>query len=462
MKSFRLGTMVGALFAGLIVTSSFAAAEDDVSQIKQQLEELEEKMRSLRRLHELDKEAATAKSKEAASVSASKDGFYLKSGDGAFSLRLGAVVQADSRWYSDHSPPSGPPSTSASDTFLLRKARPIFEALFAEKFALKIMPDFGNGQTLQEAYVEARFAPAFNVRAGKFKSPVGLERLQLDSENEFIERALPTNLAPNRDVGLQFAGSVLSNTMSYQLGIFNGIYDNGLSDGDTNNGKDGVGRIFLEPFRNVASAFKGLGFGISYSTGSHLGSPTASDLPQFKTMGQQNFFTYANGAYADGTQDRVSPQFYYYIGPVGLLGEYISSRQKISRGTNLRQDIDNRAWQIAGYWVITGENASYRGVHVPNRPYAPSDGRWGAFEMVTRYSVQTNDDDAFVGSSATWLANPAQSAREAREVGVGLNWYLNRNIKVQINYEETHFDGGATFGDRATEKVILTRFQAAI
>ncbi|MBI3526695.1 MAG: porin [Betaproteobacteria bacterium] len=334
--------------------------------------------------------------------------------------------------------------------------------MIAEKFVLRIMPDFGNGQTIQEEYVEARLDPAFNIRAGKFKSPVGLERLQLDSENEFIERALPTNLAPNRDVGLQFAGSVFSNTVSYQLGIFDGVYDNGLSDGDDNNGKDGVGRIFLEPFKNGDSALKSLGFGVSYSTGHHHGNPTTSDLPQFKTMGQQNFFNYATGAYADGSHDRVSPQFYYYVGPFGLLGEYISSRQEISRSTNLKRDLDNRAWQIAGYWVITGENASYRGVPVPNRPFSSSDGRWGAFELVTRYSVQTNDDGAFAGTAATRLANPSQSAREAREVGVGLNWYLNRNIKVQINYEETHFDGGAAIGDRPPEKAILTRFQAAI
>jgi phosphate-selective porin OprO/OprP len=458
MNPFRLQTLAGALATSLIVISPYAAAEDDVSQIKQQLDELDQKVRVLQRLQELDKEAAITKAKETPYVAAGKDGFYIKSGDGAFSLRLGAVVQADTRWYSDQSLPSG----AAPDNFLVRKARPILEALIAEKFVLRIMPDFGNGQTFQEGYVEARLDPAFNIRAGKFKSPVGLERLQLDSENEFIERALPTNLAPNRDVGLQLSGSVLSNTVSYQLGIFDGVYDNGLSDGDNNNGKDGVGRIFLEPFKNGDSALKGLGFGVSYSTGRHQGNPTTTDLPQFKTMGQRNFFTYASGAYADGAHDRVSPQFYYYIGPFGLLGEYISSRQEISRSNNLKRDIDNRAWQLAGYWVITGENASYHDIPVPNRPFAPSDGRWGAFELVTRYSAQTNDDDAFVGSAATQLANPLQSAREAREIGVGLNWYLNRNIKVQINYEETHFDGGAVNGDRAAEKVILTRLQAAI
>jgi hypothetical protein len=61
------------------------------------------------------------------------------------------------------------------------------------------------------------------------------------------------------------------------------------------------------------------------------------------------------------------------------------------------------------------------------------------------------DDDAFVGTSSTHqLANPNLSARKATDVGLVLNWYLSRNIKVQLNYEETKFDGGAAGGPTGT------------
>lgn len=59
MNPFRLRTLAGALAASLIVISPYAAAEDGVSQIKQQLDELDQKIRVLQRLQELDKEAAT-------------------------------------------------------------------------------------------------------------------------------------------------------------------------------------------------------------------------------------------------------------------------------------------------------------------------------------------------------------------------------------------------------------------
>ena len=40
-----------------------------------------------------------------------------------------------------------------------------------------------------------------------------------------------------------------------------------------------------------------------------------------------------------------------------------------------------------------------------------------------------------------------------------MNWYLNRAVKIQADYEQTHFEGGATTGDRKTANEILTRFQ---
>ena len=413
---------------------------------QQPLGAAQENVRLLQQQQAAQPESPSENPKQPSSAAPNRDGFLIKSADGALALRLGAVVQTDSRWYLDA------PAGSATDDFLIRKARPIFELLVEERFLLRIMPDYGNGQTvLQEAYVEARLDSAFNVRTGKFKSPIGLERLQLDSENEFIERALPTNLAPNRDVGLQLSGSVLSNTVSYQVGVFDGVYDNGLADGDSDNSKDGVGRIFLEPFRNGSGAWKGLGVGISASAGRHHGTVTQPELPQFRTMGQQKFFSFLAGAYADGVQDRLSPQFFYYYGPFGVLGEYIMSRQAISRATNQKRDIDNRAWQLAGYWVITGEDASYHGVRTPRARFAPADGAWGALELVARYSVQANDNDVYTGSAASQLANPAQSAHRARERAIGLNWYLDRNLKVQINYEETRFDGGSSGGDRFPE-----------
>ena len=88
-------------------------------------------------------------------------------------------------------------------------------------------------------------------------------------------------------------------------------------------------------------------------------------------------------------------------------------------------------------------------------------GTWGAVDINARVSQLTVDDEAYVGTSATWLANPNASARKATDIGVSLNWYLNRNIKLQITYDQTSFEGGAPGGaDQDDEKIFFTRFQA--
>src|SRR5882672_5135062 len=157
MNPFRLRVLAGALAASFIVALPCAAVEEDVSEIKQQLDELNQKIRVLERLQELDKEAATAKAKETATVSAGKDGFIIKSADNAYMLRLGGIIQFDSRWYFDNVPSSNPLVVPPTDTFILRKVRPVMEGVFYDKIGFRLMTDFGNGQVvLQDAYIEYR------------------------------------------------------------------------------------------------------------------------------------------------------------------------------------------------------------------------------------------------------------------------------------------------------------------
>ena len=433
--------------------------QEDITELRQQIEELDQKVRVLERLREVDQEAASAKAKETPSLSVGSNGFVLRSADSAYQLRLGGNIQLDSRWYPDKETPIG----GTANAFLMRKVRPILEGVLAEKFAFRIMSDFGGGQsTLQDAYIEYRAAKPVNIRAGKYKPPIGLERLQADAETEFVERGLPTNLVPNRDIGIQLGGSVLADTVSYQFGVFNGNIDNSIVDTDTNDEKDYLGRVFLEPFRNGESLFRGLGVGIAYAYGVQQGTAAtgASNLPQYRTVGQQVFFSFASGAFADGARTRLSPQFYWFAGPLGLLGEYVTGKQEVTRSTNAKRDVDVTAWQLAGFWVVTGEDASFRNP-TPRRAFNPSEGVWGAVELVARYGVQSIDEDVFVGTGATALADPTLSAQEARSAGIGVNWYFSRNFKIQANYDRTAFDLGATGGaDRPAENAIFTRFQA--
>src|SRR6185295_8771331 len=264
------------------VSKSEASPADAPKSLEEKVEELDQKVRVLDRKAEIDKEAEAEKAKTGAQATANaKDGFSLKSNDGAFLLKLRGYVQLDGRFYSDDR------ARPATDTFILRRVRPILEGTVFGKFDFRIMPDFGAGTTvLQDAYLDARFTPSFKVRAGKFKVPVGLERLQSGSDILFVERGFPTNLVPNRDLGIQVHGDLATGTVNYQVGVFNGVPDGASADVDSDSGKDVAARLFFQPFVNGVSAAKNFGFGLAASSGSPSGTVSSPGLASYKTPGQ--------------------------------------------------------------------------------------------------------------------------------------------------------------------------------
>jgi phosphate-selective porin OprO/OprP len=392
-----------------------------------------------------EKPAEKAKDPEV-KVSAGPDGFVIQSGNPDFRIRIGGYAQADGRFYAQDK------DSVATNNFLLRRARPILQGTVAKYFDFYLAPDFGQGQTvLFDAYVNVRPSSKLQFRIGKFKPPVGLERLQSAQSILFVERALPTALVPNRDVGAQVHGELASGVVSYAVGVFDGAVDGALIDTDGNDGKDVAGRLFLQPFaRRGSSALKGLGLGFSATSGKQQGT-----LPSFRSGGQVVFFSYLSTASADGTRTRISPQGSFYLGPVGVLGEWVRSRQNVRKGTDAAQ-IANEAWEVSASVVLTGETATASGVR-PRRSFDPAKRTWGALELAARVNQLSVDGTAFLRG----LADPAKSAREARAWAVGLNWYLSRNFKYVVNYEHTTFTGGAASGDRRPENAILVRSQVS-
>ena len=448
----------------------------------EQIRELDQKLKVLERNRELEQEAAAAKAKEAPRISIGDQGFSLGSANGNFGVQLKGVLQVDSRsFFNDH-------GIVGNDGFLLRRARPILQGTVFRDFDFLFVPDFGTGNNggnggttstpqIYDAYLNYRYSPALQFQAGKFKSPVGLEQLQADRDITFNERGLPTDLVPNRDIGFELHGDLFDGIASYAAGVFTGVGDARLSsNSDFEDDKAFAGRLFFQPFKKLSlRPLEGLGFGVGGSFEDMQGTNTAGLpnttgglLPGYATVGQQQFFAYnpTNGTvFASGQHWRVSPQGYYYYGPFGLLGEYVISEQKVTRagaGTQARADLQNAGWGITGSWLLTGEDATYGSV-VPRHPFNPKEGGWGAWQLALRYSQLDIDRDAF-----PLFSNPATSARSAKEWSVGLNWYLNRNVRVNISFSQTRFDGGGGSGTsapatvtRQNENVLFTRIQLA-
>ena len=439
-----------------------------------QIQELDQKVRVLARERELDQEAAATAAKSAPKLSVGSSGFIASSADSNFVFRLDGVIQVDSRTFFNDSD-----IKNNNDGFLLRRVRPIFQGTLYRDFDFKFTPDFApsSGPTIFDAYGNYRYEPWAQLRAGKFKTPEGLEQLQEDVNISFNERSLATDLVPNRDVGLQLWGDINGGVLSYAAGIFNGVGDEqNSSNVAVDNEVEFAGRLFAQPFkRSDIAALQGLGFGVAgtsqngTSNVKDLPNTTGGTLPGYTTDGQQQFFAYnpaGRTVTASGEHWRLSPQGYYYYGPLSLLGEYAISDQGVNSTTTAAPvrtasaDLRNTAWEVSGGWILTGEDASFNGV-TPLHPFDPHNGQWGAFQVVARFAELNIDDAAF-----PLFANPATSASAAQAWSAGLNWYLNKNIRLNASFSHTTFTGGGGAGTtapatvtRQPENVFFTRIQ---
>lgn len=393
--------------------------------------------------------ASIALENSASPVAFRRDGMWLSTHDGATQLHIHGYAQADDRMFTHTIHGEG------LDTFLFRRIRPLFEGTLFNAVDFRFMPDFGQSTyQIQEAFLELKSVKFARLRVGKFKEPVGLEVLRSDRELTFAERSLASDLVPLRYIGAQVSGSVLSDSISYAAGYFNGSSDG--SNGpfiQWSHGNEAVARLFLHPFAATGlSALHQFGLGVAGSAGDQHGT-----IAGLKTMGQTTFFKYSSTATANGQHNRLAPQAYYYAGPIGLLSEYVISSQEILN-KSLTQRVRNEAWQVAGSVMLTGEKNSYAGVRPRNATeHALGFRRFGALELALRYSQLRIDGDAFPN-----FANPATAPQSAKEQAVGVNWYLNRYVKLETDYEHTGFRmASSTVAPLHNENVLMNRIQLA-
>lgn len=476
MSSARI-KLRASVVAGLAITSTAAGA--DVSE--QRIEALEQRIKVLERMLEIHQEEAATKARETPLVKAGEKGFGIESKDGAYTLKIKGLVQADGRFFVDDNEADGAKVKDVNDNFLVRRARPILEGSLGKLVGYRITPEFaGDSATLVDAYVDLKFSPAATVRAGKFKAPVGLERyVYSDAVIPFAEFGFPTELAPNRELGVGVLGELFDNRVNYFVALGNGSPDGrDAPTSDVDDENELAGRLFFTPLvNNPDSLFQGLGFGIGASTGKKetefaAGSTTAAStlnnvLPRYRSPAQAQVFNYrtsgANLVNADGDHSRISPQLYYYRNSFGLLVEHITSRQAVESAiTRRKADLKNQAWQLSASYVLTGEEASHKGVARPTADFDWDKGDWGAFELAARVAGLEIDDEAFSGGAASF-ADPRAAISEARSYGLGLNWYFTSNVKAVFDYLDTRYKDGiaATVndGDRPDEQVFITRVQ---
>jgi phosphate-selective porin OprO/OprP len=466
---------------------STGTSSDSIEALKQQIEALSQKVDTLQQQQDQqEKEETVSRAqqfKNAVVVKAGADGFSIQSGDKQFVLDLKGLLQLQDREFLTPTNKGGTPG----DGLYLRRARLIFDGTLWGAYTFRIEPEFGSRvggaggsgsstATLANAYFNVDYWDALQFQIGRFKGPVGYERSQLVADNIWVENGLTQNLTTQYNQVFLVHGN-LGKVFSYGAGVMEGVRDNSNSDfqGMIDNNYDFIGDVYVNPFASSGNkALQGLGFGIAGSVGNRGDVATAANAPlaTYTTPGQTSLLTYnTSGATEseDGPGYRLTPVMYYYYGPLGIYGDYAVSSIRAQRTVGAASrftTLQNAAWQVVGSYVLTGENADYTNGVKPRQNFSLSEHTWGAFQLVARYGELTLDENYFASSGPTTsVGGPiaTQGPRTTSNIGAGINWYLNQNIKAQFEYDYDGFSGGnwPTKPGNEDENSFLTQFQLA-
>lgn len=370
-------------------------------------------------------------------------GFRLQAPELDAELRIRGLVQADAVFLIDD-------DNEQNNRFEIRRGRIAISGKIGRFFGFRVEPQFTPGNVvLLDAYVDARLVDdALVLRAGKMKTPLGIEMLQSVSVLILPERGLSTSLVPNRDIGVQFLGELGDGLFDYAIGVFGGAPDRATPDGNVDDNVDLAGRVFVQPFHTTSmAALRNVGIGLAGSWGIERGAEADSGLARYRTVTRDTYARYEDGVVADGQRFRINPQLWWYWGPLGVLGEYVYSAQRV-RSDSAVQTLGNQAWTVGASYVLTQEDATYGGV-APSRP-------WGAFELAGRYGELHFDEQAFTQGFLS-----ASRPSVVRAWGVALNYWANAVVRAQVAFEQTRFE--AYMGEaRSPENALFTRLQVSL
>jgi phosphate-selective porin OprO/OprP len=284
-------------------------------------------------------------------------------------------------------------------------------------------------------YMGLNDLPFGNIRAGQYKEPYGLEQITSSNNITFMERSLMNAFVPAFNAGLMLFDRPQSERFTWAVGAFRTGTDNGeVSKGD---GEYAVtGRLTVLPYyRDEGRDLVHLGVGAS------LRSPV-DDQVTFSSKPEANLLP----AYVDvvnlAAEDLqlVGGEAAWVRGPFSLQGEYTLASTEAPSGGGSDADFDG--YYVQASWFLTGESRPYKKTAgafdavKPERNAFGKEGGWGAWELAARYSsIDLTDGTIDEG--------------QIDDVTFGVNWYLNPNTRVMMNYILANLEpaGGGEEGD---------------
>src|SRR5206468_13078919 len=120
----------------------------------------------------------------------------------------------------------------------------------------------------------------------------------------------------------------------------------------------------------------------------------------------------------------------------------------LGAGSQFDINVPFEGYYIQATYLLTGEQRTSYGQAIdPRRPFDPHLNTFGpgAWELVGRVSRLRVSDVVFAPGAAR-LADPTAVSNTATEMTLGFNWYLNKWVRMQFNYEHAWFHNPVRLG----------------
>ncbi len=383
-------------------------------------------------------------------------GLRFKSQDGNFKLEVGGRIMNDWGWMSE-----GQDIESAIgdlvDSTEQRRARFYMAGTMYGNIGYKMEFDWAGGSaSFNDVFMELKKIPVLgNFRVGHTKEPYSLEMMNSSKYMTFLERGLNNTFAPSRNTGFRAYNHALDKRLSWSAGIFRNADTFGDSKGNrrTEGGYSLTGRITGLTWY-VGDGTKLIHTGISYSHQNAFADDAQETGFRFSSKPEINLANVLvdTGRFTADSSNLYNPELSVVYGPFSFQAEYTFADINLKGDT--QPDPHFTGFYAYGSYFLTGEHRVYKREKAVFRSITPKNNfKWGrgqgkgAIELAARYSELD-------------LSNQDINGGRMQDTTLGVNWYLNPNTRVTMNYVHANVDRlvGTTRLDDESADMVAMRF----
>jgi phosphate-selective porin OprO and OprP len=419
-----------------------------------------------------------------------KDGLTVEKTDGNFKVKVGGKVHVDfasvsspQQQFVDQTGATNGGKIVGNGTEF-RRARLYAEGTIYKNTFYKIEYDFSSSAgtaAAKDVFLGVNGIPYIGtIRIGHQKEPFHLDYLISGSNITFMERSLVDNatnqtsrLVPERNIGIMTYNTYMNDRVYFGAGVFSAWPNDtgGVKSWNNYTKVDLTARLAGTPYYEDKGE-KLVHLGIDYShqfrnpRDPNNGVFNYSARPEAHLAGSSLYAT--NPLYVTGN-NLINPELAVVWGPWSLQAEYTASLTAASQEFYINAANNNAflrssnptfqgAYAYLSYF-ITGEHRPYDqknaifGKIIPNQNFDLKGGS-GAWEVAARWSYLSLNSKNVAGG----IEN---------DITLGVNWYLNPNVRWMFNYVYGNVDkrkvptlaGMPNTRTQGSVNVAQTRFQ---